>query len=119
MTLEDGLPQGPPRTFLDGVKAYWPYITACTVAAWFAFTWLTDQRKVADDRRAETEKQTQVRLFEAQKPFRDKQFELYVETAKVVGKLVSSPDLAAKEWEESFKRYEQLYWAELSLVEDE
>jgi hypothetical protein len=69
MTGQHDLPPIPPRTLPDFLKDYWPFITGMAVAGWVAFTWLTDQRKVADDRRAEAERQAQVRLFEARKPF--------------------------------------------------
>src|SRR5258708_911060 len=112
-------PPIPPRTLLDSLKDYWPIITAIVVAGWVAFTWLTDQRKVAEDRRVEAERQAQVRLFEARKPFNDIQFSRYLETAQVVGVLVTTTDPKSVEWEKNFRRYEQLFWTELSMVEDE
>ena len=113
------LPPIPPRTFSDSLKQYWPFIVPIVAGGWIAVTWLQDQRELEVKRQTEASNQTLVRRFEAQKPFRDKQFELYVETAKVVGKLVTSSDLTAAEWNENFQRYEQLYWTELSMVEDE
>src|SRR5262249_1724903 len=115
----DELPPIPPRSWLDSLKAWWPFITGIAVAAWIAFTWVSEQRKSSIDRRAEAEKEAEVRLFEARKPFIAKQFELYVETAQVAGKLVSLVDSTAPDWDKFFRRYEQLYWTELSMVEDD
>jgi hypothetical protein len=119
MIEQYGGPPIPPRTFLNSLKDYWPYITALAVAGWVVLTWLADQRKVAEDRRVEAERQVQVRLLEARKPFNDIQFSRYLETARVVGALVTTSDLKSTEWDENFRRYEQLYWTDLSMVEDE
>jgi len=116
MTLHDDLPPIPPRTFLDSLKAYWPIITAIVVAGWVAFTWLADQRKLWENRRVEAEKLAEVRLFEARKPFLDKQLQLYFETAQVVGRLVTL-DRQSGAWSENAQRYRALYWSELSMVE--
>jgi hypothetical protein len=89
------------------------------VAAWVAFTWVAEQRKSSEDRRAEAEKQVEVRLFEARRPFIAQQLALYLETAQVAGKLVSMSDPKSSEWDKNFQRYEQLYWTELSMVEDD
>jgi hypothetical protein len=119
MTGQHDVPPIPPRTLPDFLKDYWPFITGVVVAGWVAFTWLTDQRKVAEDRRAEAERQAQVRLFEARKPFNDIQLSRYLETARVVGLLVTTTDVKSAEWETNFRRYEQLFWTELSMVEDD
>ena len=57
------------------------------------------------------------RRIEAQKPFLEKQLGLYFEAAKITGKLVTlTPD--DTEWAASRQRFWELYWSELSLVED-
>jgi hypothetical protein len=58
------------------------------------------------------------RLVEARKPFLELQLALYVETSKVVGKLVSL-DPGSDEWKAQKLRFHALYWSELSMVEDE
>jgi hypothetical protein len=59
-------------------------------------------------------------LLEARKPFIDKQLELYIRTAKVAGALVSvNTGIPRAEWMKTFREFEELYWTELSMVEDE
>jgi hypothetical protein len=61
-------------------------------------------------------KDSRSRLIEAQRPFLEKQLELYFETAQVAGKLVSR-DIGAPEWWDADKRFWALYWVELGMVE--
>jgi hypothetical protein len=92
-------------------------MTGLVVAIWAVYTWTAEQRKSSEDRVKESERQAIVRLFEARKPFLDKHLALYVETAQVVGRLVSNS--RGGKWDEDFLRYEQLFWTELSMVEDD
>jgi hypothetical protein len=59
--------------------------------------------------------------LEARKPFIDKQLDLYVRTAKIAGALVATNGDIVKrdEWLAMFREFEQLYWTELSMVEDD
>ena len=68
--------------------------------------------------RADTVRSAEIsRLIEAQKPFLEKQLGLYFEAAKITGKLVTlTPD--DTEWAASRQRFWELYWSELSFVED-
>jgi hypothetical protein len=109
-------PPIPPRTFLDGLRAWWPIITAVALAAWVIFKWIDTQRSLAHNRRLEVEKQAQIRGFELQKPFLDEQLKLYFETAKVVGNLATL-DQNDPKWREALQRFDELYWSELSMVE--
>ena len=93
-------------------------LTAIVAGAWVAFTYIDQQREQENPRAAQTLRDSQIRSLEARKPFLDKQFSLYNEAAQVVGRLVTTTGYSP-EWAKDFQRYEQLYWTELSLVEDE
>lgn len=108
--------------FLQGVL---PVVSAVAAGLWVAATYLQDQREQAAAREAlavrqqsELEQQNRIRSFEAGQSFRDKQFDLYMETAAVVGRLVTvAPESAA--WDDAAQRFWQLFWSELSVVEDD
>lgn len=56
------------------------------------------------------------RHLEAQRPFLEKQLALYFETAALNGRLSVTPPTDS-EWVNIEKRFWQLYWSELSMVE--
>src|SRR5262247_1912938 len=72
------------------------------------------ERQVLEDE--QREKEAQAALREARKPFLQRQQELYFEAATLASKL-STLDHGA-EREAARKRFYQLYWGELSVVED-
>jgi hypothetical protein len=72
--------------------------------------------RYVDDQRAQQDKQAETRLLEAQKPFLQKQLDLYFETVQVTGVLVTAP-MESKEWQTAERRFWALYWSELSMVE--
>lgn len=128
-TVADGIEKQPgpgPRTsawlaFLQGVI---PVVSAVAAGLWVAATYLQDQREQAAGREAllerqqsELEQQNRIRSFEAGRSFRDRQFELYMETASVAGLLVTV-DPTDAEWRAAARRFWQLFWSELSVVED-
>ena len=59
----------------------------------------------------------ETRRIEAMKPFLERQLKLYTEVTQIVSLLAISPEL--KELQESEKRFWELYWGELALVENE
>ena len=69
-----------------------------------------EQREQADQRTAET------RRVEATKPFLERQLKLYTEATQVAAKIATSQDESAVG--EAIKRFWQLYWGELALVEN-
>ncbi len=93
-------------------------MTAIIGGLWVDFTYLQDQRHQADALKAQADKDTQTRAIEARQPFTKVQLDTYIETAKVVGGLVSTNDWTAEEWKHNRQRFEELYWTELSMVED-
>jgi hypothetical protein len=108
-------------------QAYLPVLTVVGGALWGLFTYLDHAKEAAKtlaaseqnltiERRNQSERESHTRLIEAQKQFLDKQLDLYLETSKVVGRLVSE-DLNFNNWESDRLRFEELYWSELTMVE--
>jgi hypothetical protein len=91
---------------LEWMKEYLP-LTAVFGGLWIGFTYLQDKRQ------AEV-----ARSIEARKPFLGRQLDLYFDAAKVAGVLATTNRLTPI-WENMRERFEQLFWTELSLVEDD
>jgi len=94
-------------------------MTAIGGGLWVSWTYLDHQKeqRVHQARQLQTDNLT--RRLVAQKPFIDEQLARYIETAKVVGRLAATNNFKEKQWNEDILRFEQLYWTELSMVEDE
>ena len=114
-------------SLLELAKSWLPVLSVVVGALWGLYTYMDHQKTARNEAAASLEKQlvrskeqtqrdTRVRLIEAQKPFLDKQLALYFETAQIVGKLVTEP-LSSPDWEASTRRFWQLYWSELTMVE--
>jgi hypothetical protein len=92
--------------------------------AWPLYQYTKTLEKEREDRKErqaredeQKRKETEAALREARKPFLQRQQELYFEAATVASKL-STLD-PGTEREAARKRFYQLYWGELSVVEDE
>jgi hypothetical protein len=109
------------KAILALIQALLPAMTAIVGGLWVAFTYLDHQKETRDQQLIQASKDNRTRMLEARKPFIDKQLALYIETAQVAGRLVSvsPPEVGSGTWRTNFDRFEQLYWAELSMVEDE
>jgi hypothetical protein len=108
-----------PRTkaLLSMIQALLPVMTAIFGGLWITYTFLVQQREsqIAFAENAKREARTQI--VQSQRPFLEKQLALYFEAAQVAGKLtVFTPD--DKEWDPTESRFWELYWSELSMVED-
>jgi hypothetical protein len=104
---------------LQLVQGVLPALTAILGGLWVVFTYLDHQQTTHKEELESSIRDTRIRLLEARKPFIDKQLSLYIEVTQLAGKLISNtPDLK-EEWKEDYRRFEQLYWAELVLVEDD
>ncbi len=82
------------------------------------YTYMHDQRTAQEQRQLQALEELRTKAIEVRKAFNDKQLALYVETSQVVGRLVAANGETAS-WKTDFARFEQLYWAELSMVEDD
>jgi hypothetical protein len=75
-------------------------------AVWIVITYIRTQRDLAA-----------TKLFEAKKPFTELRLKLYTETSQIAAKLVSST-YGDEKWIQAIYRFWELYWSELSMVED-
>jgi len=86
-----------------------PIVSAVVVSLWSAFVYARDQANL--QRTAETN-----RRLEVQRPFLERQLALYFEVVQIAGELVT-PQGGEEAWGKHERRFWQLYWAELSMVE--
>ncbi|MEP7342232.1 MAG: hypothetical protein ABI977_31170 [Acidobacteriota bacterium] len=91
--------------------------------AWPIFQYTRTLQQAEDDRRGraakvaeQREKEVETAHREAQRPFLELQLKLYVEAVTVAGRLATLENGAERET--ARKRFYQLYWGELSVVED-
>ena len=114
-------------TTLESVLKIFPILSAIAAGAWIVLTYVEGLNDEARTRRDQAEREMTARaeqaqrdvvarVFEARKPFLTLQLERYEETAKIAG-LLAVPD-GTDAWVKSFHRFEQLFWAELTMVED-
>jgi hypothetical protein len=105
------------KAILALIQGLVPALTGIVGGLWVAFTYLDHQKEARVQQATQAEKDGQARLIEARKPFADKQLALYLEAAQVAGKLVAlNPD--DEDWKSTERRFWELYWSELTLVED-
>jgi hypothetical protein len=109
------------KALLALVQGLLPPLTGIAVGVWAVFTYIDHQKEARIDQAAQAAKENAARLFESQKPFNQKQLDLYLETAQVVGRLVSADEstFGKDDWNKDVRRFDALYWTELSMVEDE
>jgi hypothetical protein len=118
------------RGLLSFAQATLPALSAIAVGLYTVIQYFDGQQKYRDqqadlnnkyhDQQVEINK---TRLLEAQKAFFDNQLKLYMEAAKIAGQLVAIDRTKdgwpeGKEWKEAYERFYQLFWTELSVVED-
>jgi hypothetical protein len=103
----------------DFVVKYGPAIAVIIYGVWTAGVWYVG-------RQDEAAKASEIALRESQKPFLEKQLAFYFEVAKVGGKLATLPPILAEypkdqrfaeDWGWARRRFWELYWGELSVVE--
>jgi hypothetical protein len=106
---------------LELVQGLLPALTAIGTAGWIAYTYFAGQEQTRANEATVAQRENATRVFEAQKSFSQKQLQLYAETGRVLGRLVSADDtmFGKDDWKKDARRFEALYWAELSMVEDE
>lgn len=96
----------------------WGAVLSTLIAAlWAAGTWWTQYQTQVAQTQASAKR-------ESQRPFLEKQLQFYFEAAKVTSKLATlSQELQDKgpDWEQSwswaYRRFWELYWGELAIVE--
>src|SRR5258707_11162370 len=104
---------------LSLVKDLGPTVTTMGSAIWIIYIYRSDKEAARAHEAAQAGRENVARMFEARKPFNEKQLALYSQAAEVTGKLVTITDFDSIEWGENNKRFRQLFWTELSMVEDD
>ena len=105
------------RIFERSVPVFLPVLVAVGGAVWSVTLFLNAQSEAAAKAQSEIANNAQTRLIEAQKPFLDKQLELYVLVSKAVGTIVTVVP-ANPEWESAHRDFLALFWSELPMVEN-
>ena len=123
---------------VDVIKAWLPILTVVGAAVWGVYTYVGEQKRaetarleqartIEDQRQRQQkdaeqarqdqfEKEAASRRIEAQKPFLELQFKIYLKTTELVGKLIQlKPNTA--EYAVLRSQFTTLYWTELALVE--
>jgi hypothetical protein len=111
----------PPETIshrvLRIVQAWLPVLTVVVGALWGLYTFLAHEKEAAEASARQTQGEAATRAIEAKQPFLKKQLALYYETATIAGKLVTLTP-SDTEWHDLERRFYELYWSELAMVED-
>jgi len=102
---------------------YAPAVVVVAGGVWTVVTWWVAQSDEAHKNQRAREDALRVSTRESQKPFLEKQLQFYFEAARVTAKLATlSPSheattAAPENWEWARRRFWELYWGELGVVE--
>ena len=105
-----------PSSFDDVIKLL-TAIGAVGSFFWGIWVWRDKSNKEIYQAKVEAERLAESRRIEATKPFLERQLRLYTEASQVTAKIATSTN--EKELADAKKRFWQLYWGELALVENQ
>ena len=109
---------------LELAKVLVPALVTIGGGAWVAFTYLDGQKQARAKQEVQIRNDNLTRRLEVQKPFSSIQLAIFMEAGKIAGQLAAF-DKSTDNWQESvewkgyYTRFYQLFWTELSIVEDE
>lgn len=83
---------------------------------WGIWVWRDKSNKELAQIQAEAERLAESRRIESTKPFLERQLKLYTEATQIAAKIATSND--KDEISNAIKRFWELYWGELALVEN-
>lgn len=83
---------------------------------WGVWVWHDKSQKELAQQAIESQRLAESRRVEATKPFLERQLKLYTEASQVASIIATSDDKA--EVKKATKRFWELYWGELALVEN-
>jgi len=116
MTASPAAPSGPARSNnVETVLKLLSPLLAIAAFAWGIYTYRDTSGQQLKRQRDEAERTAETRRIEATRPYLDKQLTLYTEATKVTASLATTTD--EKERAKLKKRFMELYWGELGLVE--
>jgi hypothetical protein len=90
-------------------------LLAIAAFVWGIYVYGDTARQQLIKAETDTQRLAQTRRIEATRPFLDKQLALYTEATKLTATIATSADQA--EIQKATKRFRELYWGELGLVE--
>lgn len=105
-----------PSNFNEATKLL-TIIGAFISFTWTVWTWRSTTLKEFNKLQIETERYENIRRIEASKPFLERQLKLYTELTQITS-IIATSDNNTK-LQEAKKRFWELYWGELALVENE
>jgi hypothetical protein len=105
------------QAILALIQGLLPLMTGIVGGIWIIIVYLSDQEKARSQLAAQVARDNVTRTIEAQRPFLKEQLDRYIETAKTAGELVTLAP--SPEWDKSERRFWQLFFTELSMVEDQ
>ena len=97
-----------------GLKMISPLL-AVAVFFWGIYTYQETAKQKLIAQKADAKHTAETRRIEATRPYLNKQLQLYTEAAKVTATIATSAN--SQEVEKAIKRFKELYWGELALVE--
>ena len=90
-------------------------ILAILAFFWGVYTYKDTAEQKLAAQKLDNLRTAETRRIEASRPYLDKQLQLYTEATQVTAKIATSKD--QEEIEKATKRFKELYWGELALVE--
>lgn len=100
---------------MDNVGLTISSLLAVLTFAWGIYTYQDRAEKQLAAQKADAQRTAETRRIEATLPYLNKQLQLYIEATKVTTTIATSTD--SQEVEKATKRFHELYWGELALVE--
>lgn len=100
--------------FESGLKLLSPLL-AVAAFFWGIYTYRDTARQELARAEADALRTAETRRIEATRPYLDKQLVLYTEATQVAATIATSTD--AEHVKKATKRFKELYWGELALVE--
>lgn len=90
-------------------------LLAVLTFAWGIYTYQDRAKQQLVAQKVDAQRTAETRRIEATLPYLNKQLQLYIEATKVTTTIATSTDI--QEIEKATKRFNELYWGELALVE--
>ena len=102
--------------YIDTLIKIFPILVAVAGGLWTLNSYFDNQRQASQIEQAARVREERNQLLQAQQPFLEHRWKAYIETSSVAGALVVL-DTADPSWTNARKRFWELYWSELAMVE--
>jgi hypothetical protein len=83
---------------------------------WAFYLYIDQKREKNWEQAKDAALRTETSSLESRRPFLELKLKTYIQTAEIVGELVSEP-IDSPEWNAAEKRFWAFYWSQLSIVE--